>query len=147
MMSVLEKRFWAKVDIRGEDECWNWKGYRKKDGYGLFQSSGFAALTHRFSYELEVGPIPDGLIICHKCDNPSCVNPNHLYAGTSSDNNHDMCRINVHNMRYATKRQCRTLLQAYKNNKGNVEILTMLAKYYGISYDELIEIVARFRKL
>ncbi len=67
-------------------ECWEWEGARTKAGYGAIRINGQVWLSHRISWALANGPIPNGLYILHKCDNPGCVNPEHLWAGTQSDN-------------------------------------------------------------
>jgi hypothetical protein len=91
-MATVEERFWRKVDKREPDECWPWTGAHLPEGYGLMYKSGRPRRWHRsnrLAYELLVGPIPDGLHVLHRCDNPPCCNPAHLFLGTQADNNRD----------------------------------------------------------
>jgi len=83
------ERFMSKIR-EGSNGCWNWIGGTRGGEYGGFWVDGKTVRAHRYSYETFVGSIPDGLSILHKCDNPPCVNPNHLFAGTASDNARDM---------------------------------------------------------
>lgn len=90
----IAERFWPRVEKRDADECWEWKGSRLQKGYGTMPCWPFKrpALAHRVSWEIHNGNIPDGLIVCHRCDNPPCVNPAHLFLGSHQDNLRDMVK-------------------------------------------------------
>ena len=83
-------RFFSKVNKKGPNECWEWTGSRNEQRYGQFWDGVRCIRAHRFIWELFIGSIPDGMYICHKCDNPSCCNPEHLFCGTQQDNIDDM---------------------------------------------------------
>lgn len=93
-MTSWQNRFWAKVDKGSDAECWEWTASRNSYGYGqlavVLPSGKRPRLAHRLSWELHVGPIPEGMCILHRCDNPPCVNPSHLFIGTKADNYRDM---------------------------------------------------------
>ncbi len=92
------KRFWAKVDKRGPDECWPWIAGFYPEGYGKFGSGGRTLGSHRVAYFLTTGKDPSPLFVCHSCDNRSCCNGAHLFPGTTDDNMRD-CQAKG---RYAT---------------------------------------------
>ena len=79
-------RFWSKVDRWDPDHCWTWTIARDSDGYGAFQVTPRSHKAHRISYELAIGPIPEGLQLDHLCRNKACVNPKHLEPVTSREN-------------------------------------------------------------
>lgn len=93
---VYIERFWTYVCIRKKDQCWNWLGAKMLNGYGKFRVGDKNLLAHRYSFSINNKAIPNGLFVLHVCDNRTCVNPNHLFLGTSQDNADDMIRKGRH---------------------------------------------------
>jgi hypothetical protein len=89
MMPIIRERLLNKCEIATKDECWIWTGAKSTQGYGLLRVDGKLRKSHRLSHIEFIGPIPKGMMICHKCDVPACINPGHLYAGTAKDNMQD----------------------------------------------------------
>lgn len=89
----LAERFWLQVEKIPEHSCWEWTGsIRTRDGYGGIKFQQRSLLAHRVAWELHNGPILNGLCVLHRCDNPTCVRPDHLFLGTLQDNAVDMQR-------------------------------------------------------
>lgn len=100
----MNNDFWNRLDrSTGADGCWEWTGFRNDSGYGIYGKP--AKRAHRIAYELAKGPIPDGLEICHRCDNPPCCNPAHLWAGTHLQNFRDMAKKERSGLRKLTGEQ------------------------------------------
>lgn len=88
MMMTTPERFWLKV--RKSRRCWVWIATVNPKGYGRFWDGSRLTSAHRWIYEHEIGPIPRGALVCHRCDTPSCVRPDHLFLGTEITNSADM---------------------------------------------------------
>lgn len=97
----LVQHFFKYAPIDGSDRCWEWRGEKTHHGYGYCRlrrkgRSDVGGMAHRISYILIYGPIPDGLHVCHKCDNPLCIRADHLFLGTDKDNSDDKVRKQRH---------------------------------------------------
>lgn len=94
----LEEHFWSKVEIKGNDDCWEWKAARHYKGYGQYDTGerhGFDKKSHRMAWWLKNGD-PGNLHVLHTCDNPPCCNPSHLFLGTNQDNVNDKIKKGRH---------------------------------------------------
>lgn len=142
-----EERFWSSVNKKGDNECWEWKGNLERNGYGVFNSIQSHFKAHRCAWEFVNGRIPDGLYICHKCDNRKCVNPSHLFIGTQGDNLRDMVskgrgnfnplRGEKHPRHKLTDIQIRSMRQEYEDGMSCIE----LGKKYGVHKAQATKIV------
>lgn len=139
-----EIRFWSKVAKKGDDDCWNWTGGKTR-GYGAFNPNGKRVIAHRAAWFYIHGEIASGFLVCHKCDNPSCCNPNHLFLGTQLDNMTDMTskgRGNIgerHGNSKLTDIQAGEIkqLKPRPHVKGNGDLAKSLAKKYGMRVDNI----------
>jgi predicted transcriptional regulator len=122
-------RFWSRVDVRGDDECWNWTGKKYPSGYGSCKIGG-VCYSHRVAWMFTNGNIPDGLCVCHKCDNPSCCNPNHLWLGTMTENIKD--RDEKHRGRGSSDYYLQRRLEIVKMKESGMT-QQEISKHFGIS--------------
>lgn len=128
--------FWTLVDKSGE--CWLWTGYKTEKGYGRLSINGQRIRAHRYAWESINGPVPNGFIVCHRCDTPACVRPDHLFIGTINDNTQDMIAKGRHafgeragSARLTAQQVCEILHRYYLDPlvKGS----SALAREFGVS--------------
>lgn len=101
-----ESRFWKKVTIKSDNECWSWNGSRCANNYGHLTIQHKTWKAYRYSWMIKNGPIPKRMNICHSCNNPPCVNPSHLYLATHKQNMADASRdfLFVHGINHSHAR-------------------------------------------
>lgn len=136
-----EECFWRFVTKGNPDDCWEWQGPRlpTEREYGFFRCEGIMYRAHAFSYELHHGPIPDGLYICHKCDNPPCVNPNHLFPGTNSENIIDCILKGRHGQAKLNAEAVREIRALAASGKSGSEI----ARSFGLNKTTVCRVISR----
>lgn len=142
-MSAYE-RFWSKVDKGTDEECWLWHGTLDRR-YGQFHLFGKDHRAHRLAYILEVGGIPRGLVVCHRCDNPICCNPSHLFVGTQAENIADMDRKGRRN-HVSPKRRGRLSIKevlALRNGTYHAQPYTVTAETLGVSPQTIQRVIDR----
>lgn len=146
----LANRFWSRVDMGLG--CWTWNGSIHKFGYGLIAgdprpgASGKTLLAHRVSWELHFGPIPNSrLFVCHRCDNPACVNPAHLFLGTQGENVRDCSakgRISRGEDRHCAKLD-EVTVAIIRQRHASGDGLTKLSREYGVTKGSIWNVVRR----
>lgn len=141
---AISKRLWLYVDKGDPDECWNWKGKKRPHGYGRTSINGKGIDAHRASWLIHNGEIPEGMCVLHKCDNPSCVNPAHLFLGTHLDNTLDMFAKGRANCppRKLSHEQVQEIRLRHKEGRGTCN---GMAAEYGIS-NAMISMILRGKR-
>ncbi len=143
---TLEQRFWAKVGRGHPDGCWEWLASTGPGGYGRFGVPGMSTgwlHAHRMSWTLSKGEIPDGMYVCHVCDNPPCVNPRHLFLGTPADNMADKIRKGRH-MESRTRKLTEAAVREIRGTppRGGVS-RKELAKKFGVGESAIYKVLNR----
>jgi len=142
-------RFLEKLELSGKrDDCWIWTAANGRGGYGRFRADGRMVSAHRFSYDLFNGPIPAGLHVCHRCDVPACVNPEHLFVGTPADNQREMLekgravrlKGSDHGQARLHENDVRAIRVCYAN--GGV-LQREIATWFGVSHQTISKAINR----
>lgn len=141
------KRFMRKVDISNPDGCWVWIGYRNRYGYGCFGLNGVTRAAHRVIYGLAVAEIPPGMCVLHRCDNPACVRPSHLFIGTQADNMVDRKskgRAPAGDAHRSSKLTSEVVGEIRRRYAAGGVSQRVLAREYGVSQQNISGIVAGY---
>ena len=132
-------RFLNKTQWNHDTLCWHWSGGLGRGGYGAFWYKGKTMPAHRWSYEYFIGPIPKNKFVCHECDNPSCVNPYHLWIGGAIENVSDM--VSKNRQAKGSKQGLSKLTEKQvKSIRKDNRLQTIIAKEFGIDQTQVSNI-------
>ena len=163
---TLEERFYRRIKEADPAICWLWPGalaggHSEETRYGALTFHGKQLYAHRVSWELANGPIPHGMFVCHHCDNPRCVNPNHLFLGSARDNNNDMREkgrwtygknavtrrhISAIRKRYASGERVESIAQAFALSVSGVRMIVYGHAWAGTLEDDYIASLPLLRR-
>ncbi len=138
--------FWKYVNILGKDDCWEWQRATNPNGYGELMIKRRSFRAHRIAYTLTFGNIPDGLFVCHHCDNRKCCNPHHLFLGTAADNAHDMInKGRAADYKGENSGRAKLTNEQIISIRLSKKLQRIIAKEYGISRQHVSKIKTRAR--
>lgn len=140
MSRMTEADFWDRMTLRGE--CLEWTGCKDRKGYGRVHFEGSGWVTHRLAWFITNGLIPDGMLVCHHCDNPSCCNPEHLFLGTNTDNMRD-CSVKGRTHRGDRHTNAKLTFEKVKDIRLNAKTMLLkdLAHKHGVHISTVCDVI------
>jgi len=144
LRKTLKQRLLDNVRVDEQTGCWDWLKFKDRNKYGHIKVLGKSELVHRVAYQTLVGDIPSGMFVCHRCDNPSCLNPEHLFVGTNQDNIDDKVAKNRQSKIGQQKGSKHSLAKLTEKDIVDIRISTLsqnkLALLYGMTQSSISQI-------
>jgi len=144
LRKTLKQRLLDNVRVDEQTGCWDWLKFKDRNKYGHIKVLGKSELVHRVAYQTLVGDIPSGMFVCHRCDNPSCLNPEHLFIGTNQDNIDDKVAKNRQSKIGQQKGSKHSLAKLTEKDIVDIRISTLsqnkLALLYGMTQSSISQI-------
>jgi hypothetical protein len=145
-MISLEQRLVAMSSVNADTGCLEWFAAKDGGGYGMIRIGRRTCRAHRISFEVHFGPIPDGMCVCHRCDNRLCIKPSHLFLGTQTENMADRDskgrQPRTRGERHGSAKLSEVDVSVIRNAEGGRGLLTALAKQFGVSRTQIANVRA-----